>query len=185
MQVVLTGPASRRLRWPVLGGMALLLLATLAAAAQTLPRGLLEGREGYCEVVRGSFERTSKLARDLTTTLESLDAEGPEVTAARLAAIREGLEQEARLLASYPPPPGAEAVQVHGTATVRLLIDVANPAVVRTEEDRREEVAAFIREQFLAARTEARAAAAALRQQEPHCPSRRAQTGIWQLLRRR
>ena len=180
MGSLIRGFASRRVRL-VAGGGLLLLGVTLAAAAQTLPGRLLEGSELYCEVARGSFERTGKWARELASTLEALDAEGPDVTATRLLAIRQGLEQEVVVLDTHPPPHGAEEVYARGTATVSLLIDVADPTVVRLGEDAREQAAVFIRDQFVAARGEARAAAAALRQHEPNCPTRRS-NGVLQLL---
>ncbi len=164
--------------------MALVLVATLAAAAQTVPRALVLGPDGYCEVARASFERTSKWARDLAATLEGLDTEGPEATASRLTAIRAGLEQEGVVLRAHTPPEGAEDIRARGVATVDILVEIANPGVVDIEEEAREELAALIRDQFIAARGEARAAAASLRQQERHCPSRRAPSGVWQLLRR-
>jgi hypothetical protein len=161
--------------------MTLLLGATLAATAQTGPVRLLEGPETYCEMARASFERTGKWARDLASTLEALDAEGPDSTATRLLAIRQGLEQEFRVLDGHPPPSGAEEVHTRGTATVSLLIDVADPQVVWSSDEGREGLAAFIRDQFVAARGEARAAAAALRHHDPSCPTRRP-NGVLQLL---
>jgi hypothetical protein len=166
----------------VVAGLALLFGATLVAAAQTLPGRTGDAPELYCETARGAFERTSKWARELAGALEALDADGPDLTSARLLTIRQGLESEVNVLSTHAPPAGAEDVRDHGTATVELLLGMADPSLVYSEEDGREQVAAFVRDQFVAARTEARAAAAALRQHEPNCPSRRANTGVWQLL---
>jgi hypothetical protein len=128
--------------------------------------------EDYCERVRGSFERTTKWARELAAALEALDVDGMPATVARLDAVRHGLEQEIHVLQSSIAPLGAEAVQFHGDATLRVLLSVADPALVDRPDDERAEVAQFLRDQFLAARAEARAAAAALRQVEPNCGAR-------------
>jgi hypothetical protein len=173
--------ASRRVRRPVAGGLALLFGATLVAAAQTLPPRLLDAPELYCETARASFERTSKWARDLATALDSLDVEGLEATVVRLAAIRDGLTEEASMLQTHAPPPGAEPVRTHGTAAIGVLLEITDPRVVEFGEEEREQVGAYIKEQFVAARGEARLAATALRQHEPNCPVRRA-NGVLQLL---
>ena len=166
----------------MVGAVAVLLGGTLVAAAQTLPGRMADAPEPYCETARGAFERTSKWARELAGTLESLDADGPDATATRLLTIRQGLANEATVLTSHSPPAGAEDVREHGTATVELLLGVADPSVVHTDDEARDQTATFIRDQFVAARTEARAAAAALRQHEPNCPGRRPNSGVWQLL---
>ncbi len=182
VRALLRGLGSRSVRRPVIGGLALVLGATLVAVAYGLLGRVPDGREAYCEVARASFERTSKWARELAGTLEALNSDGPDLTATRLVAIHQGLAQEASLLSSHAPPAGAEEVRDHGTATLSLLMRVADPALVRTDDEAREQVAEFVREQFLSARGEARAAAAALRQHEPNCPTRRSNGGILQLL---
>ena len=141
------------------------------------------GAEDHCERVRAVFERTGKWARELATTFEGLDAEGPAVTAGRLATIREGLQQEAALLGSTPLPASAAELQARGGAVLSLLVDLADPDLTLPGWGDREELASFVREQFLAARSEARAAAAALRQAESDCPNRRPAEGLMRLMR--
>jgi hypothetical protein len=175
---------SGRRRWPLLASVVLLLGVCVASAAETLPLRAGEGADSYCERARASFERTGKLARELVGTLEGLDAEGPRATAERLAAIRYSFEQEVATLQATEMPVGAEDVQTHGAATLALLIDLTSPHLVEVEEDGRAELAQYLRDQLLTARNEARAAAAALRQPESGCASRRAGGGL-QLLGRR
>jgi hypothetical protein len=177
------GMAERRRRWPWLVGAVLLLGTSIVGAAQTLPLRTGEGPEGFCERARGSFERTGKLARELVTALEALDAEGPQTTAEHLAAIRHSLEQEAVVLHAGAVPVGAEEVEARGAATLGLLMDVADPHLVDADEDGRADLAQYLRDQLQAARNEARAAAAALRQPDGGCAMRRA-SGFMHLLGR-
>jgi hypothetical protein len=164
----------------------LLLAAGLVLAAQSPSSGARGGHGGedYCEQVRATFERTGRLARELATALESLDAEGVPATAAHLTSIRQGLEQEAALLTTWLPPPGAEEVRARGAATIALLLELADPELAHAAQGDREELAGYIRDQFLAARAEARAARAALRQGEPACASARPGQGSMRLLGR-
>ncbi|HEY7061333.1 MAG TPA: hypothetical protein VII06_07645 [Chloroflexota bacterium] len=179
------GLAGRRPGWPLIATIPLLLAAGLLAAAQTLPLRAGDGPETFCDRARASFERTGKLARDLVEALEGLDAEGPSATAAHLAAIHQGFEQEVWLLESAAVPPGAEEVQTRGTATLELLMELADPHLVDTDVDGRADLAQYLRDQLLAARNEARAAAAALRQPDGACAAHRAGGGIIRLLGRR
>ncbi len=169
----ITGPR----RWPWLVGAALLLAVGAVGAAQTLPLRAGDGTDVFCERARGSFERTGKLARELVTVLEGLDAEGPQATAERLAAILHSFEQEVQVLQSMPAPSGAEEVQVRGAATLEHLMELADPHLIDLDEDDRADVAQYLRDQLLAARASARAAAAALRQPDGACTTRRA--GGW------
>jgi hypothetical protein len=178
------GVLGRRRRWSLLAGGALLLAAGVVAAAQTLPLRAGDGAESYCDRARASFERTGKLARELVAVLEGLDVEGPEATAERLTAIRHSFEQEALVLQSRPAPSGAEEVQARGAATLGLLMALADPQLIDADADNRADLAQYLSEQLLAARNEARAAAAALRQPDGPCISRRA-GGAFQLLDRR
>ena len=171
-------------RWPLLVGAALLFGVCVVGAAQTLPLRAGDGPDSYCERARASFERTGKLARELVGVLEGLDSEGPQATGERLAAIRHSFEQEAMILEGAPAPPGAEQVQTRGTATVALLMELADPHLTEVQEAARADLAQYLRDQLLAARNEARAAAAALRQTESTCPTRRA-GGVLHLLGRR
>jgi hypothetical protein len=173
-----------RRRWLLLAGAALLLGVCVLGAAQTLPLRAGDGADSYCERARASFERTGKLARELVGVLEGLDAEGPQATAERLAAIRHSFEQEVAILQGMPAPAGAEEVQTRGAATLGLLMELADPRLIEAEEDARADLAQYLRDQLLAARNEARAAAAALRQPESGCTTRRAGSGV-QLLGRR
>jgi hypothetical protein len=165
-------------------GAALLLVACSVALVQTLPLRAGDGPETYCERARGSFERTGKLARELVTVLEGLDAEGPQATANRLAAIRRSFEDEAMLLQSGAVPTGAEEIQARGTATLGLLLELADPHLIELDEDGRADLAQYLRDQLVAARGEARAAAAALKQPEGGCAAHRA-SGLMHLLGRR
>ena len=176
--------ARRRRRGPWLIGAALLLAASAAGAAQTLPLRAGDGPETFCERARGSFERTGKLARELVGVLEGLDAEGPQATAQRLAAIRHSFEQEALVLQRAPVPSGAEEVQARGATTLEILMELADPHLIDLDEDGRADVAQYLRDQLLAARNEARAAAAALRQPDGGCTTHRA-SGLMHLLGRR
>jgi len=151
---------------------------------QTLPLRAGDGPETFCERARGSFERTGKLARELVTVLEGLDAEGPQATATRLTAIRRGFEDEALVLQSGAIPGGAEEIQARGTATLALLLELADPHLIDLDEGGRADLAQYLREQLVAARSEARAAAAALRQPEGGCAAHRA-SGLMHLLGRR
>ena len=167
------------------------MVATLAvgaglvlAVAPPMVRMLGDVGEDYCELTRASFERTGKLARELATALENLDAEGTAPTASRLTDIGQALQQESTRLGSISHPPGAENVLVHGAATVSLLLALTDPHLAEVAQVDREEAAAHIRDHFLAARSEARAAAAALRQAEAGCSSRKAAQGSFQLLGR-
>lgn len=178
------GIAGRRRRWLLLVSAALLLGASIVGAAQTLPLRAGDGPESFCERARGSFERTGKLARELVAALEGLDAEGPRTTADRLAAIRHSFEQEALLLQTGAVPIGAEEVQVRGAATMGLLMEIADPRLIDADEDGRADLAQYLRDQLLAARNEARAATAALRQSDGACATRRA-GGLMHLLGRR
>jgi len=148
--------------------------AVLAAGAQSLPLRIGgEPGEDYCDQVRGSFERTSRLARELAAVLDGLGSDGGEVVAGRLAEVRDGLEHEAATLDAIPLPPGAEEPKVRGAAVITLLLDIADPSLATIGDDDRAELASHLRDQFLAARTEARAATSALRQVESSCPNRR------------
>lgn len=160
----------------------LLLSLGLYAAAQALPLRAGDG-DSFCDRARGSFERTGKLARELMATLENLDAEGTPATAGRLAAIRHSFEQEAVVLQGVAPPSGAAEVQTRGMATLGVLMDLTEPWLLDAEGEGRADVAEFVRDGFLAARNEARAAAAALRQSEAGCGPRRG-AGTLQLLGR-
>jgi hypothetical protein len=165
---------------------ALLLSVGLALAAQGVAGRLPDTLERYCEEARASFERSNQLARDLAATLESLDVEGPEATAARLDAIRERLARELTLLQHLAPPAGAEEVQVRGLAAVGVLLALADPGLVQVAQALdRETLGNYIREQFLTARTEARAATAALRQTDTRCAKRVVQGTIRLLSRAR
>jgi hypothetical protein len=175
--------AGRR-HWPWLVGAALLLATGAIGAVQTLPLRAGDGPETFCERARGSFERTGKLARELVSTLEGLDAEGPQATADRLAAIRRNFEQEVVILQSAAVPSGAEEVQARGAATLGLLMELADPRLIYLDEDSRADLAQHLRDQLVAARNEARAAAAALRQPEGACMTHRA-SGLMHLLGRR
>jgi hypothetical protein len=160
------------------------LAVALAAGAQTLPLRVSGESEDYCERVRGSFERTSRLARELASVLDSLGAEGGDVVAGRLAGVRDGLRQEATALATIALPPGTEEAQARGAAVIALLLEIADPGLASVGEDDREELGNRLRDQFLAARSEARAATAALRQGEGGCPNRRVARDGVQLLGR-
>lgn len=127
----------------------------------------------YCERVRASFERVGKWAWELATALESLDAEGTQITAERLGALRGSLESEAELLHMVAAPPGTEEIQTRGAAAVELLLTVADPQIAEAASGDRDDLGVFLRDQFAAARGEARAAAAALRQNS-ECAARRA-----------
>jgi hypothetical protein len=135
--------------------------------------------------VRGSFERTSLLARDLAAILEAFDTEGPAATAERLDAVRLGLEHEASTLRNRPPPTGAEEIPARGLAAVGLLLTVADPHLTDTAGPDRGSLVSYVRDQFTAARTEARAAMAALRQMDSGCPNRRSASGAMRLMSRR
>ncbi|HLH26529.1 MAG TPA: hypothetical protein VK066_28745 [Chloroflexota bacterium] len=175
-------PARRRWRW--LFGALLLLAVAALGAVRALPSPAGGSPETFCERARGSFERTGKLARELVAALEGLDAEGPAATAERLTEIRQGFAQEAQLLKSGPVPPGAEEVQARGAATLELLMQIADPRLVDADEDDRADLAQHLRDQLLAARNEARAAAAAMRQPDGGCAAPRA-GGLMHLLGRR
>ncbi|HZU04760.1 MAG TPA: hypothetical protein VFB73_02205 [Chloroflexota bacterium] len=165
---------------------ALLLSVGLALAAQGVASRLPDALERYCEEARASFERSNQLARDLAATLEGLDAEGPEATAAGLELVRERLARERALLQHLVPPAGAEEVQARGLAAVDVLLTLADPGLVRAARAvDREALGAYIREQFLAARAEARAAMAALRQTDTRCAKRVVQGAIRLLSRSR
>ncbi len=169
------GPKALSARWLAGGAAALLLLAAaLAVGAQTLPPRLAgDGGEDYCERVRGSFERTSRLARELAAVLDGLGSDSGEIVAARLAGVRDGLQNEATTLDAIPLPQGSEEPKVRGAAVISLLLEIADPSLTDVGDDGREELGNHLRDQFLAARTEARAATAALRQSESGCPNRR------------
>ena len=148
--------------------------AGLVAGAQTLPLHLGgDSTEDSCERVRASFERTNRLARELAAVLDGLGSEGTGVVAGRLAGVRDGLQQEASALGTMALPAGAGAAQARGAAVVALLLEIADPALTEIADADREELGNRLRDQFLAARTEARAAAAALRQGDNGCANRR------------
>lgn len=173
----------RRLWW---SGAALILGAlALTWAARLQPSPPADASDDYCEQVRSSFERTSLLARDLATILESFDVEGPAATAERLGTVRQGLEHEASTLASSSPPAGAEEVPARALAAVGLLLTVADPHITDAAGADRGSLVNYVREQFTAARTEARAATAALRQMDSGCPNRRSASGAVRLMSRR
>jgi hypothetical protein len=159
--------------------------AGLAAAAQTLPLHLGgDSAEDSCERVRASFERTNRLARELAAVLDGLGSDGTDVVAARLLGVRDGLQQEASALGTMVLPPGAGAAQARGAVVVALLLEIADPALTEAADGDREELGNRLREQFLAARTEARAAAAALRQGDSGCGGRRVARDSMHLLGR-
>jgi hypothetical protein len=159
--------------------------AALAAGAQTLPlRGAGDGGEDHCDRVRASFERTSRLARELAAVLDGLGSDGGEIVAGRLASVRDGLHHEAVALQAIGLPPGAEEPKARGAAVIALLLEIADPSLADSGDDEREALAHRLRDHFLAARTEARAATAALRQGETGCPSRRAARDSLHLLSR-
>jgi hypothetical protein len=169
------------------GGFACLVVVGLGAmmATDTLPGHPAAEGGSDCERVLGSFQRTSKWARELAAALEGIQVETTTATAARLGSVREGLEREARLLQSRAIAPALEEPQARGLSTVLLLLELANPDVLEAVTDDWEASAAHINEQFLAARTEARAARDALRQKDPACtPARAAQGGSLRLLGR-
>ena len=167
------------------GATLLLVAVALTWGARTLPSTTSDTVDDYCEHVRASFERTSLLARDLAAVLESFDAEGPATTAERLSTLRLGLEQEASTLSSNPPPAGAEEVPTRGLAVVALLLTVADPHITDAAGADRGSLVIYVRDQFIAARAEARAATAALRQMDSGCPNRRSASGAMRLMSRR
>jgi len=159
--------------------------AGLVAGAQTLPLHLGgDSTEDSCERVRASFERTNRLARELAAVLDGLGSEGTGVVAGRLAGVRDGLQQEASLLGTMALPAGAEVAQARGATVVALLLEIADPALTEVADTDREELGNRLREQFLSARTEARAAAAALRQGDNGCANRRVARDSMHLLGR-
>lgn len=160
--------------------------AGLAAGAQTLPLHLGgDSTEDSCERVRSSFERTNRLARELAAVLDGLGSEGTDIVAGRLAGVRDGLQQEASVLGTVALPAGAGEAQTRGAAVVALLLEIADPALTEIADTDREELGNHLRDQFLAARTEARAAAAALRQGDSGCVNRRVARDSMHLLGRR
>jgi hypothetical protein len=162
-------------RWLVVAAATVAVLgAGLAAGAQTVPLHLgVDSAEDSCERVRASFERTNRLGRELAAVLDSLGSEGTVIVAGRLAGVRDGLQQEASALGTMALPPGAGAAQTRGAAVVALLLEIADPALTEVADADREELGNRLRDQFLAARTEARAAAAVLRQGDSGCANRR------------
>ena len=79
---------------------------------------------------------------------------------------------------------GAEEVPARGLAAVGLLLTVADPHIADAAGSDRGTLVSYVREQFTAARAEARAATAALRQMDSGCANRRTASGAMRLMSR-
>jgi hypothetical protein len=154
-------------------------------ASQTLGWQAIAPPASDCERVLAAFHRTGKWAVELAAVLEHLESETASAAIGRLQNVREGLEHEARLLQSPPLSPAFAEAQSRSLATVAVLRDLADPNVVMLMNEDREAFGGHVRDQFLAARSEARAARDALKQEDPACTAARtAQSGGLHLLRR-
>jgi hypothetical protein len=149
----------------VLGLVGAVVVARQQHAAQAEP-------EPYCAQVWGVFDRTSKWARELGTALEAAAGEPSERVVPRLQAVQQGLAAELARLEQLAPPPGSEEVQRHARAALAALLRAADPHLLDHPPEVRVQMGPYLREQVIAARTEARAAAAALRAADEECANR-------------
>jgi hypothetical protein len=175
-------PAARWF-WLTAGGLAALL--GLAAVVFWQQRAVAAGGDSYCAQVWASFDRTSKWARELGGALEAAASESAEIVGPRLQSVRHGLDEEAELLRRLSPPDGVEVVQAHALATLNALLAAADPVLLDTDPDTRQQMGPYLREQLLLARGEARAAATALRAADEDCAGRHAPGGLRALSRQR
>ena len=139
--------------------------------------------EGYCAQVWDSFDRTSRLSRELGAALESALTQPVETAAPRMREVRAGLVSEADSLQRLELPPPAQPVQEHALAALAALVVAADPQFVEDAGELRAEWGAQVREQMLTARGEARAAMSALKSADAECANRPARSN-WRLLGR-
>ena len=148
------------------------LLAGIVAVVAWQQRAAQAGAEPYCAQVWGTFDRTSKLARELGAALEAAASEPSERVVPRLALVQQALAEELARIERLTPPAGVEAVQQHARAALTALLRAADPRLVEHPPEVRAQMGPYLRAQLIAARSEARAAASALRAADEECASR-------------